>query len=100
VIAGRAPGQLQTVQSALARQRLLQLPLATEHPHQRIRAQLLVIVQVLIAQRQPVDALRQHLWQLVLDQQRHAPVLETARQTLHQVDLAFHFPQQQGPAVA
>jgi len=32
VIAGRAPGQLQPVQSALARQRLPQLPLAAEHP--------------------------------------------------------------------
>src|ERR1700726_1394638 len=35
----------------------------------------------------------------MLDQQRHAPVVETARQTLQQVDLEVYFSQQQGPAL-
>ena len=61
VIAAAAAGQFQPVQRALAGQRLIQFPLAAEQPQQRIVAQLLVIVEVFIAQRQPIDALRQHL---------------------------------------
>ena len=61
VIAPRATHQLQPVQRALARQRLLQLTLAAEQTEQRIAAQLLMIVQVLVAQRQTVNALPQHL---------------------------------------
>jgi hypothetical protein len=57
-----------------------------------------VIVQVFVAQRQPVDALRQHLGQLMLDQQRHAVVAKAARQTAQRVDPAIHFAQQQSPA--
>src|SRR6202043_1115046 len=34
------------------------------------------------------------------DQQRHAPILKTARQTAQQVDLALHLAQQQRPALA
>ena len=68
VIAPAAASQFQPVQRALAGQRLIQIPLAAEHPQQRIGAQLLVVVEVFVAQRQPVDALRQHLRQLVLDQ--------------------------------
>src|SRR6478736_4424834 len=59
-----------------------------------------MIVQVLIAQRQPVDALRQHLRQLMPDQRRQASVLETAPKTLQHVDLAVHLAQQQCPTVA
>jgi hypothetical protein len=70
VIAQAAAGQLQTIQRALAGKRLIQFPLATQKPKQRIRAQLFVIVQIFVAQRQTVDPLRQHLRQLVPDQQR------------------------------
>jgi hypothetical protein len=80
VIAAAAAGQLQPVQSAFARQLLVQLALAGQQPEKRIRAQLLMIVEVFVAQRQPVDALRQHLRQRVLDQQRRAAVAEAARQ--------------------
>ena len=66
VIALAAADQLQPVQRALAGQRLIQLPLAAQQSQQRIGAQLLVIVQVFIAQRQPIDALRQHLRQRCL----------------------------------
>jgi len=80
VVAGAAAGQFQPVQRALARQRLIQIALAAEHRQQRIAAQLLVIVDIFIAQRQPVDALRQHLGKLVLDQQRRADIAEAVCQ--------------------
>jgi hypothetical protein len=99
VIATGAANQLQTVQRALAGQRFIQIALATEHRQQRIRAQLLMIVEVLVTQRQPVDALRQHLGQMVLDQQRRPAVAEAARQSPQQVDLAVHLAQKQSPAV-
>ncbi len=70
VITHAAAGQLQPVQRALASQRLIQFPLARQHSQQRILTQLLVIVHILVAQCQPVDALREHLRQLVPDQQR------------------------------
>ena len=61
VVALVPPSKLQPVQRALAGQRLFQLaPPASSH-HQRIVAQLLMVVEVLITQRQPVDALREHL---------------------------------------
>jgi hypothetical protein len=47
-----------------------------------------MIVQILIAKRQPVDALREHLAKLVLDQQRRPKVGETRRHPLEQTDLA------------
>ena len=100
VITPAAAGQLQPVQRALASQRLLQLALAAEQGKQRIGTQLLVIVQVFVAQRQPVDALRQHLRQAVLDQQWCAAIDETARHPPQQVDLAICFSQQQRSAVA
>ena len=100
VIALAAAGKFQPVQRALARQGCFQLAPARQHPHQRIVAQLLMIVEVLIAQRQPVDALRQHLRKLVLDKHRRAPVGETRRHPLQQTDLAIGLPQQQRTAIA
>ena len=44
-------------------------------------AQLLMVVQVFVTQRQPVDALPQHLTQLVLHQQRRAAAGAAARST-------------------
>ena len=95
-----AAGQLQPVQGAFAGQRRFKVPLAAEHRQQRIGAQLLVVVEVFIAQRQPIDALRQHLGQWMLDQQGRAAVAEAARQPAQQVDLAVRLPQQQRTAVA
>ena len=99
MIALAAAGQLQTVQRALAGQRLIQVPLAAQQPQQRIRAQLLMIVQVFIAQRQTIDALRKHLRQAVLDQQRCTAIDETARQPAQKVDPAICLPQQKCSAV-
>jgi len=70
VVALAAAGKFQPVQCALAGQGFFQLAPARQHGHQRIVAQLLMIVQVLVAQCQPVDALREHLTKPMLDQQR------------------------------
>jgi hypothetical protein len=100
VIAGVAARQFEPVQRALAGQRLVHFALAAEQRKQRIGAQLLVIVEVFVAQRQPEEALSQHLRQLVLDQQGRAAIAEAARQPPQKVDPAIHFAQQQSPAVA
>ena len=100
VIATAAANQFQPVQRALAGQRLVQLPLAAEQCQQRIAAQLLMIAEILVAQRQTEDALRQHLRELVRDQQRRSAIDKAGRQTTQQVDLAVHLTQQQRTAVA
>jgi hypothetical protein len=94
VITQAAAGQLQTVQRALAGQRFIQFPLAAQQPQQRIIAQLLVIVQVFVAQRQTIDALRKHFRDLVRDQPRRAPIAETARHPAQQLDPAVRLPKQ------
>ncbi len=99
MIATGAANQFQPVQRALAGQRLIQLALAAEQRQQRIGTQLLMIAKVFIAQSQTENALRQHLRQLVLDQQRRSAILKTARQPPQQVDLAVHLAQQQRTAI-
>jgi hypothetical protein len=94
VIAPAAADQFHPIQRALARQRFVQFPLAAEQSQQRIRAQLLMIVEVLVAQRQPVNALPQHLRQRVLDEQRRTAIAETTRQTAQQVDFPIQLAQQ------
>ena len=97
---GRTRGrEFEPVQRALPGQRFLDLPLAGQHGQQRIVAQLLVVVQVFITQRQPVDALRQHPAEFVLDPPRLTMVGETAHHPLQQPDLAIRLPQQQAAAV-
>ena len=100
VITLAAPSQFQPVQRTLARQWLFQLPLTAQQPQQRIGAQLLVIVQILVAKRQPVNPLSKHLRQLVLDQVLVAAIAKTARQTAQKVDPPLDFTQQQRTAVA
>ena len=60
LVIARALGtrELQPVQRALACQRRIQIALAGQQPEQRIVTQMLVIVQVFIAQRQPIHTLR------------------------------------------
>ena len=99
VVAPGAAHQFQPVQRALAGQRFLQLAPAAQQPEQRIGAQLFVVVQVFVTQRQPVDALRQHLPNRVLHLLLVAPVAETIGQTDQQVDAAIGFTQQQCSAV-
>jgi hypothetical protein len=92
-------GEFQPVQRALACQRLGDLPLARQHGQQRIAAQLFVIVQVLVAQRHPIDALRQHLLEFVLDALWITGIAEAVGHTLQQPDLAIGLAQQQSAAV-
>ena len=92
MITQAAASQFQPVQRALAGQWLVQLPLAAEQPQQRIVAHLLMIAKIFITQRQPIDALRQHLRQAVLDQHRRPAIDETASQTAQQVDPAVCLP--------
>ena len=63
-------------------------------------AQLLMIVEIFIAQRQPVDALRQHLAHRVLDPCRVPPIPKAGRRPREQADLAVGAAQQQAASVA
>ncbi len=88
------------VQRALAGQRRGQVTLARHYPQQRIVAQLFVVVQVFVAQRQTDHALRDHLPQRVLNQRRIPPVDEALGEAAQQIDAAVHLAQQQHAAVA
>jgi len=57
--------------------------------------QLVVIVEVLIAQRQTVDPLRQHLLDAVLGQPRRTIIGEAPGQAPQESQAAVHLPQQQ-----
>lgn len=87
--------QLHSVERALARQRLAgvapanailagRVLLADQHRHQRIVSQLVVIVEVLVAQRQAEDSLLDQLLGRVLDQLRIAMVDEALREARQQ----------------
>ena len=64
-------------------------------PEKRILPQLLVIVQVFVTQRQPVDPLRQHLFQALLDPLRLPVIREAASNAPQQSQLAISLAQQQ-----
>ena len=100
VIACAAAREFEPVERALARKGTVQFALAGQQTEQGIGEQLLVIVEVFVAQGQPVDALRKHLRQLVLDQQGRVAIAKTACQPPQQVDLAIHLAQQLRPTIA
>jgi hypothetical protein len=85
--------QFQTVQGALARQRRVQLALACQQSQQRIVTQLLVIVEILVPQRQSVNALRYHLGYRVPDAQQVAPVEKAHGKAAQQPDAPVHLAQ-------
>ena len=62
-------------------------------------AQLVVIDQIFVAQRNPEDALPDHGPDLMLDQLRRAAIGETGGKPLDQSDRAIRGSQQQGPRV-
>jgi len=105
ILRGMAPRRvLQAIERALARQRLAVLPhhrrqLARQNRKGRILAQLVVIVQVLIAQRQPEDPLPNQRLELVLDKAGIAPVGEARRKPTHQPEAPIDLAQQQRPRV-
>ena len=94
-----ARAQFHPVQRALARQRLIQFFPSRQNAEDRIFPQLLVIVDVFVAQRQTVDPLREHLQNRVLDQLLIPPVQKTFRQSRQQIQALVGLPQQQCTAI-
>ena len=106
VIAPRLPvpgRMLEAVQRALARQRRAALAPSTElvgqQRQQRVVAQGVVIVEVLVAQREARDPLSHQGPDRVLRQTRIAPVRETGGHPVEQPDAPVGLPQQQGSPV-
>jgi hypothetical protein len=94
---------LQTVQRALARQKprrlALVLELAKQHAQNRIAAKVIVVVEVLIAQRQTEDALRDHRLERMHGHERIAAVGEASRKPIRQPDRLVRLAQQQRSGV-
>ena len=84
------PAQFQTVQRRLARHRGAVLAscrkLSRQHRHQRVVPQFIVIVEVLIAQRNPEHPLADQSAHRVLHQILAAVVAKTGRKSIHQTD--------------
>lgn len=96
---GRAAGVLQPVQRRLAGHRRTvptpRLQLAGEQRHRRVVAQIVVIDQILIAQRQGEHPLSDQGLKPVLDQLRPPEVAETAGKAVDQADRPVRRPKQQ-----
>ena len=92
--AGTATGRTGSPRMARSRARARRAPvrsgLARQQRQQAVRAQRVVVVDVLVAERDPVDPLRDQLLQRVLDLSRMAEIREAAR----------HPARQAGPAAA
>ena len=100
VVAGhRRPAQLQPVEGAFAGQWCTILAprrqLAGQHRQRRVVAQLVVVNEIFVAQRNPEDALPDQRADLVLGQFRPAAVGETRGKPLDQTDRPIRRPQQQ-----
>ena len=78
---------------AVGPQHRAQLP--RQHRKRRVLAQLVVIVQVFIAQRQAEDALPHQGLDLMLDIARVAPIDEAVGEATHQCEAPVDLPQQQ-----
>ena len=91
VVAGRLwPAQFESVQRRLARHRSAvlapRLELAGEDRHHRIMAELIVIDQVFIAQRQSKHPLADQRLDLVLDQPWAAKIAEAGGEAIDEAD--------------
>jgi hypothetical protein len=103
VIAGRLrPAQFQPVERRLAGQRrtigAACFQLAAEHRHDRVVAQLVVVDQILIAQRNPEYPLTHQTRHLMDDQIGHTVIGEAAGKALDQPDLRSVAPSSIAPA--
>jgi hypothetical protein len=94
-----ARAQFHAVQRALACQRLLQLFPSRKDAEHRIVAQLLMVVEILIAQRQTVDSLREHLLNRMLDLVLIPAVEKTFCQAREQVQALIGLAQQERAAI-
>jgi hypothetical protein len=95
---------LQAIERALASQCLAVSPqhraqLARQHRKRRILAQLIVIVQVFVAQCQAEDALSHQRLDLMLDIAGVAPIVEAVGETTHQPEAPVDLSQQQRAGV-
>ena len=104
VIARRfGAAQLQPVQRRFAGQRRtvrsLRLELAGQHRQHRVMPQFVVVVQVLVAERDADDALHHHGLDLVLHQFGGARVGEAGGEPLGQPDGTIGLAQQQGTGI-
>ena len=108
--AGVGRGPLEAVESALAGAGVaavlapppllaFEVLLAAEQGQQRVRAQLIVIVEILITQRQPVDALGDQLAHAVFDLPGLAVIAEAGGELPHDAAALFGLAQQQRAAV-
>ena len=99
----RARRMLQPVQRALARQRrrliAIALELAQKHAQNRIAAQVVVVVEVLIAERQAEDALRDQGLERMNGEQRAAVVAKASGKPIREADRLVRLAQQQSPGV-
>jgi hypothetical protein len=90
---------LQSVERRFAGQsgtvRALPRQCSGEHAEHRIMAQLIVVVDILIAERDAEDALAEQRWQRVDGGIQIAAILEAARQPRHQPDRFVGLAQQQ-----
>ena len=95
--------QLQPVERRLAGHRRAvlasRLELARQHRHHRIVAQLVVVVEILVAKRDPEHPLADQRRHLVLDQLRAPHVVKARRKPIHHPDRAIGRAQQQRPGV-
>ena len=91
--------QLQPVQRRLAgHRRAILAPrfeLARQHRHHRIVAQFVVVVEILVAKRDPEHPLPDQRHHLVLDQFRTPHVVKARRKPIHQPDRAIRRAQKQ-----
>ena len=104
VIARRLrPAQLQPVERRFAGQRRTirapRLKLAAQHRHDRVVPQLVVVDQVLIAQRNPQYPLAHQARHLVHHQLGHTVIGEAAGQALDQPDLPIGGAEQHSPGI-
>ena len=66
----------------------------------RVQPQSLMIIEVFVAQRQSINALRHHLSNRMIHEHLFPKVVETSGQTLGQPETGVHLPQQQHPGIA
>ena len=95
--------QLQPVERRLAghRRAILasRLELARQHRHQRIVAQLVVVVEILVTERDPEHPLADQRRDLVLDQVRASLVVKARRKPIDQSDRTIRRAQKQRASI-
>src|SRR5258708_1893599 len=94
ILAGR-----EEVDEPLARQRFIHFLPSCQNAENRVLPQLLVVVEILIAQRQTVDPLGEHLENRVLDLVLIPAVEKTFRQARQQIQALVGLSQQECPAI-